>query len=139
MDFITTTVWNAFKKKLEKRLASRAKIIGIEKETLSITLDSTWRDLDVTSQTSAKAKWAIISVYFSGTSAQSCGIQWRKKGRTPADTYTYYTEVGDGTKNMSWQFLIEMDNDQIFQYNGSSGGTVNVYLNGYIETGKQWA
>ena len=124
---------------MEKRLAARAKIKGMARQTLSPTLDSTWRDLDLTSLTSAKARWAYISIYWTATGTSTCLIEWRKKGRATTDVYTFFQEVGTGDKKMSWQFLIELDDDQICQYNGAAGGTIYVYLIGYLESGRQWA
>jgi hypothetical protein len=137
--FLNPAWWKAFQKKLEKRLAARAKIIGQERQSVSLTLDSTWRDLDLTTQTSAKAKWAIIFLEFSGGTTHVVDIEWRMKGRSTTDMKTEFREVGSGNKAMTWQFKIELDDDQICQYNGASAGTVNAYVTGYIESGRQWA
>ena len=138
--FVTTTIWNAFLKKLEKRLAARARIIEVDAVALAgLTADATWRTYDATAITSAKAKWIYLTVEWTGITTNVLVLNFRKYGRTNIQQKCHYTEVGSGTKKMTWNFKVAMDVQQRFQYNASAAGTLVITCTGYIETGRQWA
>ena len=100
-----------------------------------------WTDLDLTSATSANAKFALLLLRFvpanSGTAGDSV-LAIRKNGTTP----TYYNEIRVGYAQGNWAhrqlFVIQgLDSGRIIEYKitPATNATVNSYIDalGYIE------
>ena len=110
-------------------------------EVLSLldqTATGNWTGLDLTAQTSAKAKMAMLQVYIKVDSYTDGNIilSLRRKGTTPTIAVTVVPELVAGKSIWSFR-IVGLDSDKILQYRVTISGTAqadfNVYLLGYIE------
>lgn len=97
---------------------------------IGFTCDSTWRNVDVTAQTSSNAKIVILSLKSGG--GRWMYITTRRNGST-ADREGYFGHEDDGAMSDGGMIIQGMDANQIFQYNCSVEGNPNPYVLGYIE------
>ena len=85
-------------------------------QSLSLTIDNTWRDMDVTAYTSANAKFAILMLKGSTTSTYGGDLMVREKGETnPCGEVTLNGDSEHDTDENN-NVIVPLDSSQVFQY-----------------------
>lgn len=105
-------------------------------QALSLTIDNTWRDLDVTSYTSANAKWAILKMKGATSSTYGGDLLLREKGETNHCAEVTMNGDPDHETDKCNQVIVPLDSSQVFQYKAyRQNATVafSLYIVGWIE------
>lgn len=102
-----------------------------------------WTDADLTAQTSAIAKFAILQSKIKVDSivgGATATLELRKNGTTPSAYFSQRVGSAAGDGPSAWIrgfFIVGLDVGQVMEYQISIGGTIqvdtNLYLMGYIE------
>lgn len=109
--------------------------VQLSATTLTLTWDATTNTLDLTSQTSASARWAYISVW------------WRRAGDSTDDFLWYYYDddanpiitlssdnIGSSNYRQGSAMTVPLDSEQRVKYNAPANTTTRlVVLYGYKE------
>jgi len=110
---------------------------SIEPVVLTLTWDATYRDLDLSSQTSNTARWAMVSVHFTRTADFTDDFFWRENGRTLPCVRLTSNQVGSENYRVGGMSLVPLDRNQIVEYNAPANtNTQSVVIYGYIEIGR---
>jgi len=103
-------------------------------DTLALTLDTAWRDIDVTAQTSANAKFVMLSVFCEGDNGWAY-VAFSEQGETTIDI----TFQGDGDADLACHdcgtAIVKLDASQVFAYKGDDTVSSSLWVKviGYIE------
>lgn len=132
---------------LEAIVTAKSRVVGKATNTTDIadtnrTTTLNWTDLDLTSATSASAKFALMRIQITIDSingAANCSIGLRKNGDTP----TYYPSLrldstwAAGGTSLHGFVIVELDSGQVCEYTLTATGTIQfdtyAMVLGYIE------
>ena len=110
---------------------------SIEPVVLTLTWDATYRDIDLSSQTSNTARWAMVSVYFMKAADFTDDFYWRENGRTLPCVRLTSDHIGRENYRVGGMSLVPLDRNQIVEYNAPANTNIrSVVIYGYIEIGR---
>lgn len=95
------------------------------------TVDGAWTDLDLTSATSANAKFVILVLYQETTATAGDVLGVRKNGDTPSQQPNCYCQVA-GVKNAIF-VICACDTGQVIEYYATDASDTRIWVLGYIE------
>jgi hypothetical protein len=128
---------------ITKRLALIESLGVIEKTTwlaspsrvlnLASANTTNWTNLDLSSYTTSKTKFVIITMYIKHSVAEKY-LELRKNGDTPSYTVLLYNPVADKMYSMGG-ITVGCDDNQIIEYHCSVANADNLIIDllGYIE------
>jgi len=122
--------------KTELNAVAIERTVSISATTLSLTWDGNTNTLDLTSQTSANARWAWINVYYTRNGdCVTSNFEWYKYGETTTPIASLTSDrIGSHNFHHGSSMLVPLDSEQRVQYNAptsTSSRTVTLYA--YVE------
>jgi len=95
------------------------------------TTDGAWEDLDLTSATSANAKFVILVLRHKNTCTAGDVFRVRKNGDTPANTVAIWAQVTSQYNEA--QVIVACDSGQVIEVYATDASDTNIYVLGYLE------
>ena len=95
------------------------------------TQDGAWQDLDLTSATSANAKFVILMLQHKNTCTAQDILQVRKNGDTPACAVFARAPVTNAYFEV--QVIVACDSDQVIEVYATDASDTRIDILGYIE------
>lgn len=140
-DFVTVERFEADMRNLRTKIAAKSTASGVYKvvqksrTVLSLTWDNTVRTLDLTSDTSATARWALIHVWAERTSDFTTEFFWYYYNETTNHIVRIASnEIGSANYQISGCCWLPLDSDQRINYKAPSNTNSNeAILFGYME------
>lgn len=115
-----------------------ARTLALNQANKTASID--WTDLDLTSATSAKAKFAIVLAQIHIDSYTSGALEFMLRVNGSTDSFQFYmtaTDAPEAGDMANLVGIIGLDSGQVCEYSAAISGTAqadfNVYVLGYIE------
>jgi len=104
-------------------------------QSLTLTNDSAWHELDLTAYTSSKTVAVIISIGQLSSGGRWFTLRTRKKGSSADYEGIFSYNIDNHTiENFGGQILQAVDGGQVLEYNLARECNPGVYLVGYWDT-----
>ncbi|UCD07223.1 MAG: hypothetical protein JSW41_05360, partial [Candidatus Aenigmatarchaeota archaeon] len=105
-------------------------------QTLTLTIDNTWRDLDVTTYTSSSAKFAILWLNINVSGSYNGNLYVREKGETLACAGVETEGQSDHDHFDNSHCIVPLDSGEVFQYKAyrsNANVSMSIKIVGLIE------